>query len=118
MASALKKAHCVSPGFGLYFLCGLFYFDKRLFFVFAFEKVFKLYKKVLSLGFVQVLQADVYGSERYVFYNVHVVEEVKALEHHAHFAALDIYVNLEVAQIVAFEKDVPVGGVLQNVQAP
>ena len=69
----------------------------------------------LRLGLVALLEGD--GRERAVVHDVHVVEEVEPLEHHADVLAQAVHVDVVCGQVLAVEPDVTRVGGLQQVDA-
>ena len=57
-----------------------------------------------------------HGGERNVLQHVHIVEQVELLENHSHMAALNVYVNFQIAKVVALEKYVAVSRVFKHIQ--
>ena len=64
----------------------------------------------------QFLGFDKDRSESYIFKYGLVIEEIEMLEHHAHVAAVYIYINLHVCDIYTVEDDLTAGRILHTVE--
>ena len=111
---ALQQAHGGRLGVCFHLAHRIRQIEERLFLPAEYIGDFR--KEIFSFDGPYLLFADMHGRHRDVLFHGHVVEQIELLEHHAHFLAVQIDVDFQIAQIFAVKDDFARRRVFENVQ--